>query len=90
MQWRRSMRQSKLFLHGARRAGKGANDAALVRSAFAARRRSRRADFGRRQTLVEARGEVDYGVSFVEWFAEAPRVDGDVLQSPQSDKRRWR
>jgi len=38
--------------------------------------------------LAEARGEVDYGVSFVEWFAEeAKRVDGDVLQSPQSDKR---
>lgn len=38
--------------------------------------------------LVEARGEVDYGASFVEWFAEeAKRVDGDLLQSPQSDKR---
>jgi succinate-semialdehyde dehydrogenase/glutarate-semialdehyde dehydrogenase len=38
--------------------------------------------------LAEAHGEVGYGVSFVEWFAEeAKRVDGDVLQSPQSDKR---
>jgi succinate-semialdehyde dehydrogenase / glutarate-semialdehyde dehydrogenase len=38
--------------------------------------------------LAEARGEVDYGASFVEWFAEeAKRVDGDVLQSPQTNKR---
>ena len=38
--------------------------------------------------LAEARGEVDYGLSFVEWFAEeAKRVNGDVLQSPAADKR---
>ncbi len=38
--------------------------------------------------LAEAAGEVAYGSSFVEWFAEeAKRVNGDVLQSPQSDKR---
>lgn len=38
--------------------------------------------------LNEARAEVEYGVSFVEWFAEeAKRIDGDVLQSPHSDKR---
>jgi len=38
--------------------------------------------------LHEALGEVAYGASFVEWFAEeARRVNGDVLASPSSDKR---
>jgi succinate-semialdehyde dehydrogenase/glutarate-semialdehyde dehydrogenase len=38
--------------------------------------------------LAEARGEVIYGASFIEWFAEeAKRVDGDVLASPSRDKR---
>jgi len=38
--------------------------------------------------LVEARGEVLYGASFVEWFAEeAKRVAGDVLVPVARDKR---
>ncbi len=38
--------------------------------------------------LAEAKGEIVYGASFVEWFAEeAKRVNGDVLASPSSDKR---
>jgi succinate-semialdehyde dehydrogenase/glutarate-semialdehyde dehydrogenase len=38
--------------------------------------------------VPEAKGEVMYGASFVEWFAEeAKRVCGDVLASPSSDKR---
>ena len=38
--------------------------------------------------LAEARGEVAYGASFVEWFAEeAKRVAGDTLQSTWTDKR---
>ncbi|MFT0168971.1 NAD-dependent succinate-semialdehyde dehydrogenase [Paraburkholderia mimosarum] len=38
--------------------------------------------------LAEARGEVVYGASFLEWFAEeAKRVNGDVLASPASDRR---
>ncbi|WP_020396963.1 NAD-dependent succinate-semialdehyde dehydrogenase [Thiolinea disciformis] len=38
--------------------------------------------------LAEARGEVAYGASFVEWFAEeAKRVYGDVIPSPANDKR---
>lgn len=38
--------------------------------------------------LAEARGEVLYGASFVEWFAEeAKRVAGDVLASTWVDKR---
>tara|TARA_B100001057_G_scaffold115365_1_gene113893 strand:- start:121 stop:1566 length:1446 start_codon:yes stop_codon:yes gene_type:complete len=38
--------------------------------------------------LVEAKGEVAYGASFIDWFAEeARRVCGDVLETPQSDKR---
>ena len=38
--------------------------------------------------LSEARAEVIYGASFVEWFAEeAKRVYGDLIPSPQADKR---
>ena len=38
--------------------------------------------------LAEAKGEVAYGASFVEWFAEeAKRVSGDVMSSTWSDKR---
>lgn len=38
--------------------------------------------------LTEAKGEVLYGASFVEWFAEeAKRVSGDVLASTWVDKR---
>lgn len=38
--------------------------------------------------LAEARGEVVYGASFIEWFAEeAKRVSGDVLASTWTDKR---
>jgi succinate-semialdehyde dehydrogenase/glutarate-semialdehyde dehydrogenase len=38
--------------------------------------------------LAEAKGEVVYGGSFVEWFAEeAKRVYGDTIPQHQSDKR---
>jgi len=38
--------------------------------------------------LAEAKGEVVYGASFIEWFAEeAKRVSGDVMASTWSDKR---
>ncbi|MDQ9170051.1 NAD-dependent succinate-semialdehyde dehydrogenase [Oxalobacteraceae bacterium R-40] len=38
--------------------------------------------------LIEAKGEVQYGASFIEWFAEeAKRVNGDVLSSPWADRR---
>ncbi|WP_322046960.1 NAD-dependent succinate-semialdehyde dehydrogenase [Paraburkholderia sp. J67] len=38
--------------------------------------------------LAEARGEVLYGASFLEWFAEeAKRVNGDVLASPATDRK---
>ncbi len=38
--------------------------------------------------LVEARGEVTYGASFVEWFAEeAKRVYGETIPSPANDRR---
>lgn len=38
--------------------------------------------------LSESRGEVSYGASFIEWFAEeAKRVCGDVLASSWTDKR---
>jgi len=38
--------------------------------------------------LMEARGEIAYGASFIEWFAEeAKRVYGDTIPSQSSDKR---
>jgi len=38
--------------------------------------------------FAEALGEITYGASFVEWFAEeAKRIEGDVLASPASDRR---
>ncbi|HTD04591.1 NAD-dependent succinate-semialdehyde dehydrogenase [Undibacterium sp.] len=38
--------------------------------------------------LAEAKGEVLYGASFIEWFAEeAKRVSGDVMASTWRDKR---
>ncbi|MFZ6655570.1 NAD-dependent succinate-semialdehyde dehydrogenase [Undibacterium sp. TJN19] len=38
--------------------------------------------------LAEAKGEVIYGASFIEWFAEeAKRVSGDVMASTWTDKR---
>jgi succinate-semialdehyde dehydrogenase / glutarate-semialdehyde dehydrogenase len=38
--------------------------------------------------LAEAKGEIGYAASFLEWFAEeAKRVTGDTLASPQGDKR---
>ena len=38
--------------------------------------------------LTEARGEIAYAASFIEWFAEeAKRLYGDTIPSPASDKR---
>jgi succinate-semialdehyde dehydrogenase/glutarate-semialdehyde dehydrogenase len=38
--------------------------------------------------LAEARGEIAYGASFIEWFAEeAKRAYGDVIPQHQADKR---
>ncbi|WP_316980018.1 aldehyde dehydrogenase family protein, partial [Shumkonia mesophila] len=38
--------------------------------------------------LTEAKGEVVYGASFIEWFAEeGRRVYGDTIPQPQRDKR---
>jgi succinate-semialdehyde dehydrogenase/glutarate-semialdehyde dehydrogenase len=38
--------------------------------------------------LAEAKGEVTYGASFIEWFAEeARRVYGDIIPPHQADKR---
>jgi len=51
-------------------------------------------DLGRLMTaeqgkpLAEAKGEVAYGASYVEWFAEeAKRVYGDTIAPPDNDKR---
>lgn len=38
--------------------------------------------------LAESRGEIQYALSFIDWFAdEAKRTYGDVIPPPQSDKR---
>ncbi len=38
--------------------------------------------------LAESKGEIGYGSSFIEWFAEqAKRVQGEVLESPFADKK---
>ena len=38
--------------------------------------------------LAEARGEIAYAASFIEWFAEeAKRVYGDTIPGPSADKR---
>ncbi|MEX0708156.1 MAG: NAD-dependent succinate-semialdehyde dehydrogenase [Woeseia sp.] len=38
--------------------------------------------------IAESRGEIAYGASFIEWFAEeAKRVYGDTIPGPDSDKR---
>lgn len=38
--------------------------------------------------ILEARGEIGYGASFLRWFAEeCRRIDGDVIPGHQRDKR---
>lgn len=38
--------------------------------------------------LAEARGEISYAASFIDWFAEeAKRTYGEIIPSPQADKR---
>ncbi len=38
--------------------------------------------------LAEAKGEIAYGASYIEWFAEeAKRIYGDTIPAPSSDKR---
>lgn len=42
----------------------------------------------RGKPLAEARGEIAYGASFIEWLAEEGKcVAGDTLATPASDKR---
>ncbi len=38
--------------------------------------------------LAESRGEIAYGASYIEWFAEqAKRINGDVIPAPAGDRR---
>jgi succinate-semialdehyde dehydrogenase/glutarate-semialdehyde dehydrogenase len=38
--------------------------------------------------LAEARAEIRYGASYLEWFAEeAKRINGDLIPAPSSDRR---
>lgn len=43
---------------------------------------------GRSSLFAEAKGEIAYAASFVEWFAEeAKRVKGDVMMAPEATRR---
>jgi succinate-semialdehyde dehydrogenase/glutarate-semialdehyde dehydrogenase len=40
------------------------------------------------KVIAEASGEIAYGASYVEWFAEeAKRINGDVIPQPSNDRR---
>jgi succinate-semialdehyde dehydrogenase / glutarate-semialdehyde dehydrogenase len=40
------------------------------------------------RSMLESRNEIDYGITFVQWFAEeARRVYGDTIPSPLADRR---
>ncbi len=53
---------------------------------MAGRRNGRYTEQGK--PLAEAKGEIAYAASFIEWFAEeGKRVAGDTLASPMQDKR---
>lgn len=40
------------------------------------------------KSLTEARGEITYAASFIEWFAEeAKRVYGEIIPAPMTDRR---
>lgn len=40
------------------------------------------------KVLEEARGEIDYGASYIEWYSEeAKRIYGDMIAPPSADKR---
>ncbi|GAI31645.1 unnamed protein product, partial [marine sediment metagenome] len=66
------------------RYGNSLHDAAYFRQAFQAAIVT--AEMGK--PLAEARGEILYGASYLEWFAEeGKRINGDVLTSHQDDKR---
>lgn len=40
------------------------------------------------KTITEARGEISYAASFLEWFSEeAPRTYGDTIPSSNSNNR---
>ena len=40
------------------------------------------------KVIAEAKGEIAYGASYIEWFAEeAKRINGDVIPQPSNDRR---
>ena len=73
---------------------KSANDRAVILRKWFDLMIQAKADLGKILTweqgkpLLEAQGEIAYGASFIEWFAEeAKRVYGDTIPSPSGDKR---
>ncbi|SON55466.1 Succinate-semialdehyde dehydrogenase [NADP(+)] GabD [Hartmannibacter diazotrophicus] len=75
-------------------AGRSAKERATILKRWADLMMAHQDDLGRIMTaeqgkpLAEAKGEVAYGASFIEWFAEeARRVYGDTIPSPWGDKR---
>lgn len=73
---------------------KSANDRAVILRKWFDLMIQAKADVGKILTWeqgkpwLEAQGEIAYGASFIEWFAEeAKRVYGDTIPSPSGDKR---
>ena len=73
---------------------KSANDRAVILRKWFDLMIQAKADLGKILTWeqgkpwLEAQGEIAYGASFIEWFAEeAKRVYGDTIPSPSGDKR---
>ncbi|WP_299267262.1 NAD-dependent succinate-semialdehyde dehydrogenase [uncultured Psychrosphaera sp.] len=74
--------------------GKSANERAVLLRNWFNLLMQHQDDLGRILTLeqgkplAEAKGEIAYGASFIEWFAEeGKRVYGDTIPAPSSDKR---
>ncbi len=73
---------------------KSANERALLLRTWFNLMMQHQDDLGRILTLeqgkplAEAKGEIAYGASFIEWFAEeGKRVYGDTIPAPSGDKR---
>jgi succinate-semialdehyde dehydrogenase/glutarate-semialdehyde dehydrogenase len=74
--------------------GKSANERAKLLRTWFNLMMQHQDDLGRILTLeqgkpiAEAKGEIAYGASFIEWFAEeGKRVYGDTIPAPSNDKR---
>lgn len=93
--------QARLMVEAAERAlpswrGRSARERGLLLSRWAQLLRQNADDLAQLMTaeqgkpLAEARGEVSYAASFLEWYAEeGKRVYGETIPSSDSNKRQW-